>query len=187
MPEKLQRPIRFKFAADKARAALIWILTKHESVDLHACLKTFYFAEKDHLNKHARPIVGATYKAMKYGPVPLEIYEMIKCEPYWVAELSDHEPPCPWKLDWATVKRRKSFPTGNDVTELLSANDIKSLEAALKKSVAMTFTERTAATHGEDWQKANLGIIDYEDMIEDTPQKEKLVETLRDTGRFLRL
>jgi len=59
--------IRFKFSAQKARAALHWMLAKAGDIDLHAALKACYFADKAHLNKFHRPIFGATYKAMKFG------------------------------------------------------------------------------------------------------------------------
>jgi hypothetical protein len=51
----------------------------------------------------------------------------------------------------------------------------------------MTFNERTAATHGPDWQAANMGIMRYEDMIEESQTKEETVEYLREAGRFMRL
>jgi hypothetical protein len=51
----------------------------------------------------------------------------------------------------------------------------------------MTFNERTAITHGPDWQAAELGWMKYEDMIEDSPTKEETVAFLRETGRFLKL
>ncbi len=38
--------IRFKFAADKARAAIHWMAREHNGIDLHAALKACYFADK---------------------------------------------------------------------------------------------------------------------------------------------
>jgi len=51
----------------------------------------------------------------------------------------------------------------------------------------MNFTERTAATHGADWQKADLGIMRYEDMLDDTPEKGAIIEYLQENARFMRL
>jgi hypothetical protein len=174
--------IRFKFAAHKAWAAIAWVLDRNPVIDLHALMKTFYFADKDHLNLFRRPVFGATYKAMKFGPVPLEIYEMAKGEPMWLAELQRDS--FPWRLEGYHLRK-----TGSDRadTSVLSDSDLQVLEAALQKSLSMTFTERTAATHGPDWQAADMGIMRYEDMIADKPDKAEVISDLQKVGRLLRL
>lgn len=174
--------IRFKFAPDKARAALHWMVKERSRVDLHAVLKTCYFADKSHLNEHGRPIFGATYKAMKFGPVPLEIYEMAKGESLWLAELGEER--LPWRLDGYKLVLIANCEVD---TSSLSESDVDHLRAAFGKSIAMTFNERTAATHGRDWQRAELGIIDYKDMIDESERKSELVDYLEENARFMRL
>ena len=56
----MSKTIRFKFSAPKAMAAVHWMVNEAPRVDLHTVLKTCYFADKAHLNKHGRPIFGAT-------------------------------------------------------------------------------------------------------------------------------
>lgn len=51
----------------------------------------------------------------------------------------------------------------------------------------MTFNERTEATHGPDWQKAELGLMRYEDMLEDSPHKAETIAYLEANGRYMRL
>jgi uncharacterized phage-associated protein len=174
--------IRFKFAASKARAAIHWIVAGHHNVDLHAALKACYFADKSHLNEQGRPIFGATYKAMKFGPVPLEIYEMMKGEIIWLIESG--VPSFPWTLDG---HRLRSIDNSHADLSALSETDRQHLEAGLSKSLPMTFSERTAATHGPDWQKAELGLMDYADMIENGPHKADLVAYLEANSRYMRL
>ena len=70
--------IRFKFAARKALAAIWSMVAERSTLDLHQALKACYFADKKHLNDFGRPVFGAVYQAMRFGPVPLEIYEMAK-------------------------------------------------------------------------------------------------------------
>lgn len=174
--------IRFKFAPEKARAALHWMVSGRPNIDLHAALKACYFADKKHLNEHYRPIFGATYRAMKFGPVPLEIYEMAKSEPLWLAELGDEA--MPWRLDGYRLRL-----LGNDEPDLspLSETDMECLREALDTSLRMNFSERTAATHGPDWQAAELGLMAYEDMLEEGDNKAAIVEYLRENSRFMRL
>lgn len=174
--------IRFRFAPRKAAAALHWILRERGPLDLHQAMKACYFADKAHLNAHGRPVFGATYRAMRFGPVPLEIYEMAKSEPLWLAELGVAR--FPWRLDGYHLHL-----VTNEEPNLgsLSHSDRAALEDGLALSVALTFTERTAATHGPDWQAARMGRMRYEDMIEDAPEKAELVAELRETAPRLSL
>lgn len=176
------RHIRFRFAPAKALAAIHWMIKQAPGIDLHTILKACYFADKQHINDHDRPIFGAVYRAMKFGPVPIEIYQMTKCEPLWLAELNLDR--FPWELDGYRLKL-----ISNEEPDLsaLSESDLDALTSGLEKSRAMTFTSRTAATHGSDWQGADLGVMAYEDMIEDGPQKSDRVAILRETSRFMKL
>ncbi len=175
------RTLRFKFAAAKAEAAIHRMLTEHQRIDLHTILKTCYFADKQHLNLHGRPVFGATYRAMRFGPVPLEIYEMLKGESLWLAEINaDHYP---WILNGHVLRLDANDEANIDC---LSETDIECLDISLERSVNMTFNERTEATHGPDWQAAELGLMRYEDMIDES-KRAVLVPYLQENARFLRL
>ena len=178
----MNRPIRFKFSPPKALAAIHWMVCEQQRLDLHTLLKACYFADKEHLNKYNRPIFGAVYRAMKFGPVPIEIYEMAKGEALWLAELGRDR--YPWQLQGYHIVLH-----GNEEPDLgaLSSTDIEALRAGFKKSLNMTFNERTAATHGPDWQAAELGFMKYEDMIEETSQKGEIVAYLKENSTRIRL
>lgn len=176
------RPIRFKFSPQKALAALHWMVAEEPRVDLHTMLKACYFGDKQHLNEHQRPIFGATYRAMRFGPVPLEIYEMAKGEAMWLPEIGQDR--YPWALDgYRLVLRDNTAPN----LDALSASDFDELRRAFDLSTHMSFDARTAATHGRDWREAELGIMRYEDMLEETPSKPEIVSYLRENARFMRL
>lgn len=174
--------IRFKFAPDKAWDAIHWMVIQCPNIDLHTLLKACYFADKEHLNMHGRPIFGASYRAMKFGPVPLEIYEMAKSDPIWLADLGQDR--YPWGIDGY---RLSLLDNDEPLMESLSESDREEIAAALKKSMAMSFTQRTAATHGHDWQSARLGMMKYEDMIEESEEKSDLVAYLKEAAPVLRL
>lgn len=180
--ESVEKPIRFRFSAEKAHAAIRWMLDEAAEMDLHGLLKACYFADKAHLNSFGRPVFGATYRAMRFGPVPLEIYEMLKGEPVWLAELGIER--FPWRLHGYRVTAEDNAPTD---LAALSESDRDALRDGLRLSLSMDFNARTAATHGPDWQDANLGLMRYEAMIDDSPDKAELVSYLREAGPFLRL
>ena len=176
------RTIRFKFSPQKAMAAIHWMVCERQRIDLHTLLKACYFADKEHLNKHNRPIFAAVYRAMKFGPVPVEIYEMAKGEALWLAELGKDR--YPWELQGFHVTLRE-----NEEPDLgaLSQSDMEALQSGFRKSLSMSFNERTAATHGSDWEAANLGYMKYEDMIEESSQKGDIVAYLKENSRRIRI
>ena len=179
-------PIRFRFRPQKALAAihqmLVWAREDARGpLDLHTILKACYFADKAHLNRHWRPIFGATYRAMAYGPVPLEIYELVKGEPLWIAELGRDD--VPWRREGCRL-----ILTSNDqpALEHLSPSDQEALATAFRKARGLTFNARTAASHDQAWERARLGLIRYEDMIaEDNPDREAILDALYEDAHLM--
>jgi uncharacterized phage-associated protein len=74
--------INFKFDEEKAVAATLYVAHRlmgaKRSPDLYKILKIFYFADKKHIVKYGRPILGDYYVAMDHGPVPSNLYDMLK-------------------------------------------------------------------------------------------------------------
>lgn len=179
-------PIRFRFRPQKALAAIHQMLVwadedRRGPLDLHTALKACYFADKEHLNRHWRPIFGATYRAMAYGPVPLEIYELLKGEPLWLAELGLDD--VPWERKGYCFELRGNEPPPLDE---LSPSDREALKAAFTKARGLTFNARTAASHDQAWERARLGLMRYEDMIaEDNPDREAILDALYEDAHLM--
>jgi uncharacterized phage-associated protein len=74
--------LRFQFNEKKGVEALTYIASRWPGVTAFFAAKTLFFAEKLHLNKYARPIVGDTFIAMPNGPVPSTLYDFIKGQLY---------------------------------------------------------------------------------------------------------
>lgn len=176
--------IQFRFNPRKASQAVEWMLaTANQPVDFHTILKTIYFADKRMLNEVGRPIFGATYRAMNFGPVPLEVYEMLKSEPYWLTELDLEDFPWTRSGYWVRLSRPPNHvPEPDDIAPL--EMDILSEEFA--RSRGMTFNERTRETHGMDWVEGTRRPDErmaYEDMIAlDRPGREDLISDLEAMG-----
>ena len=62
----------------KLKATFLYILNKDKSVDMYHLFKILYFANRDHLAKYGRTITNDTYCALPQGPVPSELYDVIK-------------------------------------------------------------------------------------------------------------
>lgn len=175
--------IKFKFNPAKALDGIRWMLSQKQDLDFHTLLKSAYFADKASLNDRGRPVFGARYRAMNFGPVPLEIYEMLKQEPYWLSELGIDS--YPWATTGYHVRSTTDTPV---IMDSFSARDLEALKAGFAHSNGLTFSARTRETHGKDWVNANLGMMHYEDMIDDTrPDKAELIEELTIMGPRLAL
>jgi hypothetical protein len=179
-------PIRFRFRPRKALAAihrmLVWARDAGGGpADLHTLLKACYFADKEHLNRHWRPVFGATYRAMAYGPVPLEIYELLKAEPLWLAELGRDDVP------WRPEGYRLCLTTDDEPDgDALSPSDWAALRAGFDQADRLTFDDRTAASHDLAWERARLGLMRYEDMVEeDHPDREAILDVLYEDAHLM--
>lgn len=191
--------IVFRFRPVKAIEAVSWMLQAAKSdpkdptrqLDFHTILKTCYFADKRALNGLGRPIFGAKYVAMQYGPVPVEIYEMLKCEPMWLSEMiEDGVDDYPWERERYHVFL-KDGQNGPGECENIARADMPLIEEEFFNCRKMTFTQRTHETHGIDWVmgfERPGKVMDYEDMILETnPDRDKLIEDLREIGPYLAL
>ena len=69
--------IRFNINTQKAVESLLWIIQRGEG-NVYNAMKILFAADKRHLNKHARPVTGDKYVAMRFGTVPIWIYEATK-------------------------------------------------------------------------------------------------------------
>ncbi|CAD5970647.1 hypothetical protein PCC9214_03789 [Planktothrix tepida] len=72
---------QFDFNIEKGIESILYILELLENKvqpTIHRVSKFLYFADKEHLEKYGRFIFGDSYYAMKHGPVPSQIYDLLK-------------------------------------------------------------------------------------------------------------
>ncbi len=68
----------FQFNIDKGLETVLYIIQNGIQPTFHHISKVIYFADKIHLEKYGRFICGDRYIAMKHGPVPSGIYDLLK-------------------------------------------------------------------------------------------------------------
>jgi uncharacterized phage-associated protein len=65
------KPIHFRFDPEKLVQAIAFFASRGvKNLDTMKCAKLLYFADRQHLLKYGRPIVGDEYHVMKDGPIP---------------------------------------------------------------------------------------------------------------------
>lgn len=157
----------FKYDGSKALAAVLYISQQLPGIKFHQCFKIIYFADLAHLAKYGRAIVGDRYIAMKDGPVPSSIYDLLK-------DIRD--------------KRRSFFKKRNDGDALdvsadsvitpkalanldhFSKTDLECLDSAISETKTMSYEARKVKSHDlawtRAWNKKRNSTIDKNDIIE---------------------
>lgn len=148
--------LQFKFYEEKALAALLHISRSLISLnnprakpDLHKIFKIMYFADQKHLARYGRPVLGDFYVAMDHGPVPSQVYDMIKIvrgetifqslrnySAYFA--LSDHY----------------VYPKQEPDMDLFSESDLECIDESLKENRYLSFNQLKEKSHDDAYCKA---------------------------------
>ncbi|MCK5687258.1 SocA family protein [bacterium] len=169
----------FPINIDKLIETIVYIANnvKHKTF-LHI-FKVFYFADKDHLERYGRFICGDHYVAMKFGPVPSLVYDVLK---YARGDSTFFAPP----TEKAQVISKAITVRGKFVVKAMrkanesefSQSDLECLNSAISKFGKIPFEELSELSHDQAWQdtcrndiisietiantlKDSAGILDY--------------------------
>jgi len=163
------RPIRFKFDSEKLVQALAFFGSRGvKDLDTMKAVKLLYFADRDHLLKYGRPIVGDDYYCMKNGPIPTnalgQIQDVLAANP-----TGDHDALFD---EYFTVDRQAKYPRliaqkAPDL-DVFSASDIEVLEEVLT-----TYGKKTG------WALRDLTHLDECVKLADKERTERHVGSVR--------
>lgn len=156
--------LRFQFNEKKGVEALTYVASKWPGLTAFFAAKVLFFAEKQHLNRYSRPIVGDTFIAMPNGPVPSTLYDFIKGKFDQAGN--------PEAIMDALFIERTPYPRvaarREPDYEALSPSDLECLDEAIVLCRGRSFGALSGLTHQERaWLEAPAnGPMDYEHMIE---------------------
>lgn len=179
--------IEFHVNENKLIEVLVWLAKAQPGIDEFHVSKVLYYADKDHLNRYGRPILGDTYIRMRHGPVPSLIYDVTK-------EAAASKPRIK-KLRDILAKSvvieggfrhlRKHLREPN--IDLFSKTDIQCLSASLEKYGTYEFGPLSRISHKEPaWQNAQEnGTMAYEDMVTKGPKQQKILQHLKEYSRHI--
>ena len=151
---------------EKALEALVYVASKWPGIIPFFLAKTFYFAEKDHINRYGRPIIADSYIAMEHGPVPSRIRDYIEGS-YLFFENAEDVP------EAISVTRSGKYNEINALRhprmEFFSKTDIECLDSAIAFCKGKSFPELKRITHSHKAYKESQpnSEIDYELFIDD--------------------
>ena len=162
------------FDFDRALNALLYVANRVKQRDIHKIFKVLYFADMAHLSLYGRAITGDRYVAMKYGPVPSAIYDMVKAVrgESW---FSLDELKAFFDADGMIITPKRDADEG-----FLSMTDLEQLDIAIDKYSSFRFDKMTQVSHGSAWQKAwdnpDTDDIAIEDILAETGADEAYIK-----------
>ncbi len=181
----MPRPIKFQLNWQKAIEAIVWLAREQPGIGAFHIAKILFYADKKHLHKYARPILGDTYIAMEHGPVPSGVHDLID-------EDSFLDPDVLEAAGGAIEVRREGHPRLTARRDpnmgLFSETDLECLRWALERYGSLSISRLRALAHRERaWLEApRNGPMDYALMIdEDLPGREELLEEIRETAAYV--
>jgi hypothetical protein len=144
-------PLGQAFDAQKAVEAILHIATNVRDPTFHRVSKIFYFADKMHLAAHGSFIAGDDYVAMKHGPVPSGVYDLLK----YVR--GDGDQFACEAVDGAFAVEGKFIvrPLRAANYDYLSQSDVECLNAAIGKFGTLPFPVLTRLSHDAAWNAAD--------------------------------
>lgn len=184
----MQQHIRFRVSYDKAIESIIWLSHRKPNIDIYHIVKVLFFADKEHLNKYGRPILGDTYIHMDNGPVPSAIRDIVTksvfLSPNHLQNIQDSLTVEPKENHYKTCAKRQPN------LDYFSQSDIECLESSLEKYGNLSFDALYQLTHKEKCysQTNDTDNIDYALMIDDdNPNKNSVLKTLQETSSYIQV
>lgn len=169
-------PIRPElFDQAKALEVILYLAERVSDASFHSISKVLYCSDRKHLERYGRLICGDHYIAMRYGPVPSRIYDMMKAPLGLVAN-----------SDAAFVKDSFEVFGGHNLRvtrpanqDAFSKSELACLDEAILEWGHLSFTERTTESHDAAWRAADEnGVITVEDIARTLPSAEELLDHL---------
>jgi len=181
--------IQFNRSYEKVIEALVYVANLKPGLTAYYLNKIFYFAEKEHLKKYGRPIIGDQYNALADGPAAMMVYDFVNDNfLYEHVEKKFYdalEMRCP-----DGKKYPELYPLRKPDESYLSKTDIDCLAESVRNYAELSFPDLRKISHDEEaWKQAERnGPMDYRLMIdEDTPNREVLIERLEEYGSQIAL
>ncbi len=141
------------YDSKKLTELVLFILGKTGGVDFYHAFKILYFAEMKHLAKWGSGIVPDEFCALKYGPVPTQLYDAVK-------ELDRPRMTLSEELSKVIQFAGEDapnvlLPKREANLKFLSKSEIEALEQSIEENKSLTFGQLMRKSHDEAWDEAN--------------------------------
>ena len=180
------------------KAVLLYILTHSNDGqrDIYSLVKTAYYAQQNHLAQYGTPLFKDCICALPFGPVPSNIYNVLKMASGDSNELNYHR-----SDDMHLASDAINFKSGRYSAkeypnmDFLSKSDIESLNYGIEKVAKMSFNQIKEDTHGMEWNRAfnsksslkEMNLLNIAKEGDASSDALRYLEDFLETDRFARL
>lgn len=138
------------------KAVVLYIIENSslERRDVYGIVKTAFYAQQIQFVQSGVPLFKDVIYALPFGPVPSDIYNILKIARGDQQEKSYHEHD--GLLDVATAigfESERFFSKEKPDMDYLSPSDVEAINLAIQKVAAMSFDEIVKDTHSEEWDR----------------------------------
>ncbi len=141
------------YDSKKLAELVLYILGKTGGVDYYHAFKILYFAEMKHLAKWGSRIVPDEFCALKYGPVPTQLYDAVKELNRPRMELSEE---LSGVIQFAGEDAPNVLlPKREADTRFLSKSEIEALDQSIDENKSLTFGQLMSKSHDKAWEEAS--------------------------------
>ena len=180
------------------KAVLLYILTHSEDGkrDIYSLVKSAYYAQQNHLAQYGTPLFKDCICALPFGPVPSNIYNVLKMARGDFRKLSYHKADDMHLASDAIAFKDERYSAKEDPDlDFLSQSDIECLNYGIDKVAGMSFSQIMDDTHGQEWSRAFNSRSSHKEMDIKNIAKEgnasddalQYLEDFLETERFARL
>jgi uncharacterized phage-associated protein len=172
---------RYATNVSKALEVILWIAGRRPGIDVYHLVKASFFADKFHVTHYGRPIVGDSYSAAPWGPLPQVVYNLIRRDPIEMIAI-DSNGDVPFRVD----NRHRVYADRDANVRLLSVTDVEALTEGLAHVQDKSFDELYNETHADKaYINAGGNLMDYRDFIpDDDEHRDEKAEAIEETAPF---
>lgn len=171
-------PVIAPFTFDEITAVetILYIANRVNDPTFHRVSKIIYFADKAHLEKYGRLICGDSYVAMRHGPVPSGVYDILKTmRGDGILDVARYED------DFDVIGRYTVKPLREADPDNFSDSELECLDEAIEAYGTKSFRELTRLSHDKAWEAADENdIIELEHIAAMFEDYDNLLEHLND-------
>ena len=180
------------------KAVLLYILTHSNDGqrDIYSLVKTAYYAQQNHLAQYGTPLFKDCICALPFGPVPSNIYNVLKMASGDSNELNYHRSDDMHLASDAINFKSGRYSAKEDPNmDFLSKSDIESLNYGIEKVAKMSFNQIKEDTHGIEWNRAfnsksslkEMNLLNIAKEGDASSDALRYLEDFLETDRFARL
>jgi uncharacterized phage-associated protein len=184
----MRDPIRFKVSYDKVIETIIWLAKKKPGIDIYHVAKVLFYADKIHINKYARPVIGDTYIKMQNGHAPSAVRDLIT-ENSWLSPKQLEKVKNSLQIGSKT-EYYKLVATREPDLNYFSKSDLECLAVSLNKYGELSFDDLYDLTHTEKsyYEAAPNESIDYALLIDNNnPLKDDILEHMKEISEYVQV